>query len=636
MEHDPVAACDAFEAEVAGRFGLLPNFFRSAVAAPDLIQRLWGFAKAGYLDNPMPSVFKERLFVWLSRFCPTRYCIVRHVGFLLGEEHGHASGDSAAAPQTVVQVIELLRRPSPWQRDMSQAYELLEGSNAPIGTWPDTGTDMEDVLFACAALMFVEPARNDRARLAVARALGPRNFEFFCGCLAFIRTAHYWTMLHPEIDMEDDMQQLMRGHEELARMLLEDPEADRCEMGQRLFEELSALRDLNERRELERAKRALEEKDRQKDEFIAVLAHELRNPLSAIRAATDTLAVIEGHDPRAIHLVERLDRQTSAMVRLLDDLLDASRIALGKVSVKLEQVDLHELLASVVEDHRPRARDSKLELIAQAAGAPCFVKADRIRLRQILDNLLSNAIKFTPAHGRIEVAFVREGDHAVITVQDSGVGFDEHFADKLFEPFTQQERTRDRASGGLGLGLSIANSLAALQGGSITAASAGVDKGALFALRIPIVDCPEETKSAITPISLGQHSILLVEDNMDAADSLAELLGLSGCQVTVARDGAEALRTALQVVPDLILCDLGLPGKMNGFEVARACRAESSLRSVRLIAMSGYSSAEDHAQALSAGFECLLTKPLTLGCLAQIAQRPRLDSGPQPGAVSER
>jgi signal transduction histidine kinase/ActR/RegA family two-component response regulator len=631
LEHDPVAARDAFEAEVAGRFGLLPNFFRSAAAAPELIQRLWGFAKAGYLDNPMPSVFKERLFVWLSRFCPTRYCIVRHVGFLLGDEHGRASGDSAAAPQTVVQVIDLLRCPSPWQRDMSQAYELLEGSTTPIGTWPDTGTDMEDALFACAALMFVEPARSDRARRAVARALGPRNLEFFCGCLAFIRTAHYWTMLHPEIDTEDDMQQLMRGHEELARLLLDDPEADRCEMGQRLFAELSALRDLNERRDLERAKRALEEKDRQKDEFIAVLAHELRNPLSAIRAATDTLAIIEGHDPRAILLVERLDRQTSAMARLLDDLLDASRIALGKVSVQLEQVDLPELLASVVEEHRPRARDAELELIAQAAGAPCFVKADRIRLRQILDNLLSNAVKFTPARGRIEVAFVTEGDHAAITVQDSGVGFDEHFADKLFEPFTQQDRTRDRAAGGLGLGLAIASSLAALQGGSISAASAGIDKGALFALRIPIVDPSEETKTAATPIStLGRHSILLVEDNMDAADSLAELLGLSGCQVTVAHDGAEALRSALQVVPDLILCDLGLPGKMDGFDVARACRAESSLRSVRLVAMSGYSSAEDHAQAQSAGFECLLTKPFNLDSLAEITQGPRLDAGSHP------
>ena len=162
----------------------------------------------------------------------------------------------------------------------------------PWRAGPAAGSELEDAIFACAAVIFVEPARSERARRAVLQALGARQFEFFGGCLAFIRTAHYWTMLHPEIESEDDMRELMRGHEELARLLLDDPEADRCEMGQRLFEELTSLRELHERRELERAKRALEEKDRQKDEFIAVLAHELRNPLGAIRAAADALGLI--------------------------------------------------------------------------------------------------------------------------------------------------------------------------------------------------------------------------------------------------------------------------------------------------------------------------------------------------------
>ena len=190
---------------------------------------------------------------------------------------------------------------------------------------------------------------------------GPRRFEFFSGCLAFIRTAHYWTMLHPEIETEDDMRQLMSGHEELARLLLEDPEASRCDMGERLFDELTSLRDLHERQELERAKRALEEKDRQKDEFIAVLAHELRNPLGAIRAAADAMSLIQHDDPRVTRLTERLDRQTVAMARMLDDLLDASRIALGKVSVQLEPVDLPELLADVVDER---------QLARRPGGAP--------------------------------------------------------------------------------------------------------------------------------------------------------------------------------------------------------------------------------------------------------------------------
>ena len=284
---------NSFETEVADRFGILPNFFRSAQAAPELIQQLWGFAKAGYLDNPMPSVFKERLFVWLSRFCPMRYCIVRHVGFLLGGDHGRSSGDATAAPQTVADVVRLLRRPTPWQRDMTLVYAHLENLAEPIETWPDSDGELEDSIFACAAVMFVEPARSERARHALIRAIGSRRFEFFSGCLAFIRTAHYWTMLHPEIESEDDMLSLLRDQEELAKLLLGDSEADRCEMGERLFEELTALRDLHERQELEKAKQALEEKDRQKDQFIAVLAHELRNPLATIRASADALALIE-------------------------------------------------------------------------------------------------------------------------------------------------------------------------------------------------------------------------------------------------------------------------------------------------------------------------------------------------------
>jgi len=487
MKND-LAPHNEFESEVAGRFGMLPNFFRSAEAAPELIQQLWGFAKAGYLDNPMPSVFKERLFVWLSRFCPMRYCIVRHVGFLLGHSHGRAAGDAAAAPQTIDEIVELLRRPSPWQREMGEVYALLDNLIAPIDTWPSGGTELEDAIFACAGVIFVEPARSDRARRALVNAVGLRRYEFLSGCLAFIRTAHYWTMLHPEIETEDDMQLLLRGHQDLARLLLEDPEADRCEMGERLFEELTSLRELNERQELIRAKQALEEKDRQKDQFIAVIAHELRNPLGAIRWATDAIGLTQMPDQETARLVERLDRQITAMARMLDDLQDVSRTALGKVSVRLERVALPELLADVLNEQQPRAQQAGLQVIAPLPGQACFVKADRVRLRQILDNLLANAIKFTPAGGTVELSLAQEAGHAVVTVRDSGVGFDGEFADKLFDPFTQAEQGLDRRVGGLGLGLAIASRLAKLQGASLSAASAGANRGAMFTFRIPVAD----------------------------------------------------------------------------------------------------------------------------------------------------
>jgi len=610
MESNPNSHA-AFEAGVARRFGILPNFFRSARAAPELIEQLWGFAKVGYLDNPMPSVFKERLFVSLSRYCPMRYCIVRHVGFLLGGEHGRAAGDESARAQTLDEVLTLLRRPSPWKRDMTLVYASLETPRLN-GQWPAAGSQLEDDIFACAAVMFVEPARSDGARAALIRTLGERGYEFFSGCLAFIRTAHYWTMLHPEIESEEDMLALMRGHEELAQLLLEDPEADRSEMSERTFAELASLRELNERQELRKAKLALEEKDRQKDQFIAVLAHELRNPLGAIRTSAYALRRLNLQDDRAGPLVERVDRQTTAIARMLEDLLDASRIAFGKVSVRFESLDLRAFLREALDEHEPQGRQAGLQLTAQITEDTCYVNADRMRLRQVIDNLLSNAIKFTSAGGSVELILSIGNDAAVVSVRDTGIGFESEFSERLFEPFVQQEQGRDRSAGGLGLGLAIAARLATLQNGSLTASSPGIGRGAIFTLTIPVAN--PQTDNAIngTPAEqLCHRSVLLVEDNKDLADGFAELLRLHGAHVRVAYDGPSAIKNALEAAPDIILCDLGLPGEMDGFAVARACRAEGSLRNVRLVAASGYSSPEDHAKATTAGFDSLMIKPLT-------------------------
>jgi signal transduction histidine kinase len=560
----------------------------------------------------MPSVFKERLFVWLSRFCPMRYCIVRHVGFLLGGGHGRPAGDAAAGPQTIDEVIELLRRPSPWKRDMALVYASLEAAPSAVERWPAPGSRLEDEIFACGAVMFVEPARCDSARRALVRTLGLREYELFSGCLAFIRTAHYWTMLHPEIESEEDMLELMRGHEELAQLLLEDPEADRCEMGERMFGELARLRELNERQELRKSKQALEEKDRQKDQFIAVLAHELRNPLGAIRTAAYALRRLNLQDNRAGPFVERVDRQTTAIARMLEDLLDASRIAFGKVCVQLEPFDLRSLLTDALDEQQPHARQAGLLLSAQITEDTCIVNGDRVRLRQIVDNLLSNAIKFTPAGGRVELTLAVESGSAVVSLRDTGIGFDSSFAEKLFEPFVQHEQGRDRSAGGLGLGLAIAARLARLQGGSLAATSPGTGRGALFTLTMPITSRLDDSPTDGASLErFTSRSVLLVEDNKDLADGVAELLRLHGVSVRVAYDGPSAIRSALHAVPDVILCDLGLPGGMDGFAVARACRAEASLQKVRLVAASGYSSAEDHANAATAGFDSLMIKPLT-------------------------
>jgi CheY-like chemotaxis protein len=225
--------------------------------------------------------------------------------------------------------------------------------------------------------------------------------------------------------------------------------------------------------------------------------------------------------------------------------------------------------------------------VTKFPDAPCIAHADRVRLRQILDNLLSNAVKFTPADGTIEVACLQEGSEATVTIRDSGVGFEAEFAGRMFEPFTQRDQERDRASGGLGL--AISSQLAKLQGGSLSAESAGPDRGAVFTLRIPLSDVPDDAPGKARPVARGgRRSVLVVEDNADVAAGFAELLQLAGVEVTIAHEGTSAVRLALDLVPDVILCDLGLPGELDGFGVARACRAEPSLRSVRLVAASGY------------------------------------------------
>jgi signal transduction histidine kinase/ActR/RegA family two-component response regulator len=611
----------SFEAEVTERFGILPNFFRSAHAAPELIQQLWSFAKAGYIENPIPALFKERLFVTLSRLCPVRYCIVRHVGFLLG--HGRPAGEADAPAHSIAEVIQLLTRPTPWNRDMPSVYARLEGLREPLADWPEPRTDMEDLIFACSAMVFTEPARGEVARLALLKALGPRHFEYLIGCLAFIRTAHYWTMLHPEIETEEDMRILMRDHAELARLLIEDPEADRCEMGARMFDELTALRELNEREELKKANDALEEKDRQKDQFIAILAHELRNPLAAIRAVADAMGRMKLEDPKVERLRELLDRQSMVMTRMLDDLFDSARLAFGKTSIQIEGIDFGDLLRDLVEENEGRARAAGIGFEFEISNTPCPVRGDRVRLRQIIDNVLSNAVKFTPAPGRVTVRLRAEGGFAILRVEDTGIGFDGPLAGRLFEPFVQQEQNIDRFSGGLGLGLAISRKLAELQGGSLSGESPGPGRGAAFTLTLPLAARSATTAPpAEQPRRKVRRRVLLIEDNKDLAGALAELSDLIGFDVDVAYDGQSALGCALATPPDLVLCDLGLPGGMDGYAVARALRAEPRLHHTRLIAVSGYSQPKDHANAKQAGFDRLVPKPITGEILEALLNEP--------------
>jgi hypothetical protein len=209
-----------FHRDVTRRFGLVPNFFMSAPDAPEILEKLWDFATSAYLDNPIPALFKERLFVFLSRFCQVRYCIVRHCGFLVG--YGRASGDASARPQTIEHALKLLKAPPPWRRSLEPVYEQLEALQAV--DWPEPDSDAEDWMFAACALIFVVPGKSERAQQALRQALGGKRLEYLLALLAFIRTAHYWTMVHPGLEIEDDVRELMASHKELASLLLQDPD----------------------------------------------------------------------------------------------------------------------------------------------------------------------------------------------------------------------------------------------------------------------------------------------------------------------------------------------------------------------------------------------------------------------------
>ena len=216
-----LGALGPFHRDVALRFGLAPNFFMSAPTRRRLSRSFGTSPRRAYLDNPIPSLFKERLFVFLSRFCQVRYCIVRHCGFLVG--YGHASGDALAAPQTIEQALKLLKVPPPWRRQLDPIYERLAAFKLPID-WPEPGSDVEDCIFAASALIFVDPSKSERAQQTLRQALGGKRLEYLLALLTFIRAAHYWTMVHPGLEIEDDVREMMSAHKELASLLLQDPD----------------------------------------------------------------------------------------------------------------------------------------------------------------------------------------------------------------------------------------------------------------------------------------------------------------------------------------------------------------------------------------------------------------------------
>lgn len=395
----------SFQREVASRFGLVPNFFVSAPDAPEIVERLWSFAVSAYFENPMPSLFKERLFVYLSRFCEVRYCIVRHCAFLLG--YGHSAGDPGAPVQTVEQAIRLLTRPTPWERGPDAAAAAL-ASCAPCIDWPDPESDMEDRLFSAATLVFVEARSSDEARKALRHALGGRRYEHLLGLLAFIRTAHYWTMLHPHLPFEEDAQEVLKVNEKLTELLLHDPEAARCDLGQRLFAELEELRGLNERRELERAKDTLEAEVLQKELLLKEVNHRIKNSLQIVSGILH-LQGMNAQSPEASAALQIASARVLAIASVHERLYTGHDIRVVPLGTFLAN------LCSNIGDALGRADSIDTDL------APVEVPTDMaVPLALAVNELLTNALKYGRPPYRVTLK--ETGKHLTLSVADAGTG----------------------------------------------------------------------------------------------------------------------------------------------------------------------------------------------------------------------
>jgi two-component system CheB/CheR fusion protein len=366
--------------------------------------------------------------------------------------------------------------------------------------------------------------------------------------------------------------------------------------------------------ELRAAQQALEESGRQKDNFLAMLGHELRNPLAAIRHVTEMLALPGADEQHLARLRKVLDRQTQQMARLIDGLLDVSRIVRGKLRLERQNIDLVRVLADVLEDRRADVEAAGLALDIDLAGAPLHVRGDATRLAQVFDNLLGNAVKFTAPPGRIEVTAQRHGQRARVRVRDTGIGIAPELEAHIFEPFQQAPQSLERSAGGLGLGLSLVKGIVELHGGSVGVDSEGAGKGATFTVELPLVTGSEARAPASVSEPPPPVSILIVEDNEDTAELLGELLRLKGHRALVAHTGTAGLAMAQQAHPDVILCDLGLP-EMSGYDVARAIRSDPALARTWLVALSGYGQQKDRQNSKEAGFDAHLTKPVDLAAI---------------------
>ena len=357
------------------------------------------------------------------------------------------------------------------------------------------------------------------------------------------------------------------------------------------------------------AEENLRNADRRKDEFLAMLAHELRNPLAPIRNAGELLARMLADNSQVQTIGAIIKRQSTHLSRMVDDLLDVSRITQGRIELQHEPVNLSSVISQALESVEPLMRENRHKVFVASGYGPVYVNGDHARLVQCVANVLTNSGKYTDPGGEIRVEVHSDGGEAVITITDNGVGIPAELLPQIFDLFVQSNRSLDRSQGGLGIGLSVVRRLIEMHGGRVSAASEGPGRGARFEMVLPVIACSREMGEQQSEQTAARLRILIVDDNADSANSLAMILNLSGHVAEPVYGAAEALERAAALDPEIVLLDIGLPG-MDGYEVARLLRRRGS--SARLVALTGYGQPEDVRRARDAGFDTHLVKPVDL------------------------
>jgi signal transduction histidine kinase len=582
-----------FEREIQDRLGLVPSLYLSAPAAPEVMQRFWNEGKASYLDNPLPSVFKERLVVYLSRLCGVTYCVVRHAGYLLEGGHGYPAGDRAAGPHTVPQLIALLRMPPPAAAPLQAALRLLLATPAALPSLPAAEDPLEQALFIACGAVCLDPERNQRVRDAIAHVLGRQMSDQLFALIAYVAKLHFWSRLHEEIAIEPDMRTLLEQQPELARLLLQKEDAAQA-MLQPAPEAAPAQRDAEHQR------------------FIGLFSHELRNPVAAISAVSDMFQVVGMSDERLRSASNILHRQVQALGQTLERMVDLSALMYGGLQLANEPVVMDDVIAGVLRGLAPRLAERGIALALHAADQRACVMGDARRLAQMLEILLLHALKASRPQQPLHVAVAAKGQRLTVAVTDHGPGFT---LSPLPEPGAPD------GQGKVPVALMLVRAIAQLHQGSVRAESAGPGTGQTITVSLPLAANAAPARQPAGASAAGlpgtRLRVLAIEDNRDFAQLFRHMLEVMGCELDIAGDARSGLERARAILPELIFCDIGLPGDMDGFALARAVRGDTVLAHIPLVAVSGYNSPADVQRALEAGFNRVCGKPVKFADISE-------------------